>query len=88
MQEKLTRMGTVDCSMPSGCSDISWASGWDLGATAVLTCATSPARLGLRTSEKKNKKKKCVFSKKDAIYERLVSGVLKLLVLVISSQTD
>lgn len=82
-------MGTVDCTMPSGCSDISWASGWDLGATAVLTCATSPARLGLRTSEKKNKKEKvCLFEKKDATYERLVSGVLKLLVLVISSQTD
>jgi hypothetical protein len=38
--------------------------------------------------EEKQKRKGVSFRKKDATYERLVSGVLQLLVLVISSQTD
>jgi hypothetical protein len=83
MQPTLTRVSSVDSGrMPSSCSDASRESGLDKGATAVLTCATSPARLGLRTYEKHNKKENvCIFEMKDAPCERLVSGVLQLLVL-------
>ena len=45
MQPIVTRVSSVDSGrMPSSCSDASRESGRDIGATAVLTCATSPAQ--------------------------------------------
>ena len=73
--------------MPSTWSDTSRESDGDIGATAVLPSTASPAVLGPRTHEKSNNKIVCLFELKVVPWERFVSGMRRLLVLVISSST-